>query len=88
MDGCDHLFEPLSNHFDPKPIYSVPRVMFRDIKVLDEIFVSFAPSTFPLVDQDPLGKNPCGFQYLHKEKTIFKTSSPRSGKNFAIVSFL
>ena len=63
--------------------------MFRVRKVLDEIFVSFAPSTFPLVDQDPFGKNPCGFQDLLKEKTIFKTPSPLDfGMNFAIVSFL
>ena len=63
--------------------------MFRVSKVLDEIFESFAPSPSLLEYQDPLGKNPCGFQCLHKEKTIFKTPSPLDfGMNFAIVSFL
>ena len=50
--------------------------MFRVSKVLDEIFVSFTPSPSLLEDQDHLGKNPCGFQDLRKEKTTFKTPSP------------
>ena len=38
--------------FDPKPIYFVPRVMFRVSKVLDDILVSFAPLPSLFEDQD------------------------------------
>ena len=62
--------------FDPKAIYSVPRTMFRVSKVLDEILVSFAPLPSLFEDQDPIGKNPRGFQDLHWEKTTFKTPLP------------
>ena len=47
-----HLRLPFFS-FDPKAIYSVPRTMFTVSKVLEEIFVSFAPSPSLLEDQDP-----------------------------------
>lgn len=38
--------------------------------------MGFAPLPSLLEDQDPLGKNPWGFQDLHWEKTTFKTPLP------------
>ena len=64
--------------------------MFRVSKVLDEIYVSFASSTTSIRDQGLLGEDPLvDFKTSILEKTtIIKTSSPRSGKNSTIVSFL
>ena len=64
--------------------------MFRVSKDIYEIFVSFAPSTTSIGDQGLFGEDPLvDFKTSILEKTtIIKTSSPRSGKNSTIVSFL